>query len=137
MSLKQSTLIKGAPWLLTAFLFIVWELICVGFSIPDFLLPAIIDLRLHLLADGSGAPIDPVQVENDTVAELGLPAAWDLIMRVTHNVHCFAGGYAAGLYSYLWADVMAADAVERFERAPGGLYDAPTARAWIDSVLSV
>jgi peptidyl-dipeptidase Dcp len=104
---------------------------------PDYLLPAIVDLRLHLLADGSGRAIDPVQVENDTMAELGMPAAWDVVMRVTHNVHCFAGGYAAGLYSYLWADVMAADAVGTFERAPGGLYDAQTARAWIEQALSV
>ena len=104
---------------------------------PDFLLPAIVDLRLHLRADGSGAPIDPVQVENDTLAELGMPEAWDLIMRVTHNFHLFIGAYAAGLYSYLWADVMAADAVETFERAAGGLYDATVSRAWIDQVLSV
>ena len=104
---------------------------------PDYLLPAVIDLRLHLLADGSGRPIDPVQVERDTLAELGLPAAWDLIMRVTHNVHVFAGGYAAGLYAYLWADVMAADAVQAFEQSPGGLYDAAQARAWIDEILSV
>lgn len=105
---------------------------------PDFLLPAIVDLRLHLLADGSGTPIDPVQVENDTLAELGMPAAWDEVMRVTHNVHVFAGaGYAAGLYVYLWADVMAADAADVFERAPGGLWDAGVARAWINHILSV
>ena len=104
---------------------------------PDFLLPAIVDMRLHLLADGSGARIDPVQVENDTLAELGMPEAWDLIMRVTHNFHLFIGAYAAGLYSYLWADVMAADAVEAFERSPGGLYDVDIAKAWIEKVLSV
>jgi peptidyl-dipeptidase Dcp len=104
---------------------------------PDFLLPAIVDMRLHLRADGSGQPIDPVQVEAATLAELGMPEAWDLIMRVTHNFHCFIGAYAAGLYSYLWADVMAADAVQAFERAPGGLYDVATAKAWIDKVLSV
>jgi peptidyl-dipeptidase Dcp len=104
---------------------------------PDFLLPAIVDLRLHLLADGSGAPIDPVLVEKDTLAELGMPDAWDLIMRVTHNFHIFIGAYAAGLYSYLWADVMAADAVETFERAAGGIYDATVSRTWIDQVLSV
>jgi peptidyl-dipeptidase Dcp len=105
---------------------------------PDFLLPAIVDMRLHTLADGSGTPIDPVQVENDTMAELGMPAAWDVIMRITHNYHLFIGGsYAAGLYSYLWSDVMAADAARVFESAPGGLYDAATARAWIDKVLSV
>lgn len=66
-----------------------------------------------------------------------MPEAWDLIMRVTHNFHLFIGAYAAGLYSYLWADVMAADAVQRFERSPGGLYDADTARRWIEKVLSV
>ena len=104
---------------------------------PDFLLSAIVDMRLHLLADGSGARIDPVQVENDTLAELGMPEAWDLIMRVTHNFHLFIGAYAAGLYSYLWADVMAADAVETFERAAGGIYDVTVSRAWIDKVLSV
>jgi peptidyl-dipeptidase Dcp len=104
---------------------------------PDFLLPAIVDMRLHLRADGSGQPIDPVQVEAATLAELGMPEAWDLIMRVTHNFHLFIGAYAAGLYSYLWADVMAADAVETFERAAGGIYDATVSRAWIDKVLSV
>jgi peptidyl-dipeptidase Dcp len=104
---------------------------------PDFLLPAIVDLRMHLRADGSGQPIDPVQVENEALSELGMPEAWDLIMRVTHNFHVFIGAYAAGLYSYLWADVMAADAVETFERSPGGLYDKGTARRWIDQILSV
>jgi peptidyl-dipeptidase Dcp len=105
---------------------------------PDFLLPAIVDMRLHLMADGSGTLIDPVQVENDTLAELGMPSAWDVIMRVTHNFHLFIGGhYAAGLYSYLWSDVMAADAAATFDRAPGGIYDAATAKAWVDKVLSV
>ena len=103
----------------------------------DYLLPAIVDLRLHLLADGSGTPIDAVQVERETMAELGMPEAWDLIMRVTHSFHSFIGAYAAGVYVYLWADVMAADAAETFLRAPGGLYDATVARAWLVNVLSV
>jgi peptidyl-dipeptidase Dcp len=104
---------------------------------PDFLLPAIVDLRLHLMADGSGNSIDVVQVEKDTVAEFGMPDAWDQIMRVTHNFHIFIGAYAAGLYSYLWADVMAADAVQTFEQSSGGIYDEQTSKAWIDKVLSV
>ena len=104
---------------------------------PDFLLPAIVDLRLHLMADGSGKAIDVVQVENDTIAEFGMPYEWDLIMRVTHNFHIFIGAYAAGIYSYLWADVMAADAVQTFEQSPGGIYDAQTSSAWIDKILSV
>ena len=66
-----------------------------------------------------------------------MPEAWDLIMRVTHNFHLFIGAYAAGLYSYLWADVMAADAVATFEQSPGGIYDAQTSRLWIKEILSV
>ena len=104
---------------------------------PDFLLPAIVDLRLHLMADGTGNPIDVVQVENEIIAEFGMPDAWDLVMRVTHNFHIFIGAYAAGLYSYLWSDVMAADAVQTFEKSPGGIYDAQTSKAWIDKILSV
>jgi peptidyl-dipeptidase Dcp len=104
---------------------------------PDFLLPAIVDLRLHLMADGSGEPIDAVQVESDTLTEFGMPEAWDLIMRVTHNFHIFIGAYAAGLYSYLWADVMAADALQTFEQSPEGIYDAQTSKNWINKILSV
>jgi peptidyl-dipeptidase Dcp len=104
---------------------------------PDYLLPAIVDLRLHLMADGSGTQIDPVKVENDTLIELGMPEAWDVIMRITHNFHIFVGAYAAGLYSYLWADMMAADAVRTFEESPDGIYDAATSKSWIDQILSV
>ncbi|MFN8894458.1 MAG: M3 family metallopeptidase [Betaproteobacteria bacterium] len=103
----------------------------------DFLGSAIVDLRLHLLADGSGQPIDAVAVERQVLQELGMPACWDLVLHVTHSVHSFAGGYDAGVYAYLWSDVMAADVGERFLAAPGGLYDAEVARAWRDSVLSV
>ena len=102
---------------------------------PDYLLPAIVDLRMHLAADGSGAPIDAVRIERETMAELGMPDAWDLIMRVTHSFHSFVGAYAAGVYVYLWADVMAADAAETFLAASGGLYDAEVARSWREHVL--
>ncbi len=104
---------------------------------PDYLLPAIVDLRMHLLADGSGTPIDATAIESETMAELGMPEAWDLIMRVTHSFHSFVGGYAAGVYVYLWADVMAADAAETFLQSPGGLYDPSTSKDWMARILSV
>ena len=103
----------------------------------DYLLPAIVDLRMHLRADGSGAPIDAPQIERETMAELGMPEAWDLIMRVSHSFHSFIGAYAAGVYVYLWADVMAADAAETFLSAPDGLYDSAAAKSWMTHVLSV
>ena len=40
MSMKSSTLVKLAPWALTTLLFVLWELICISFKLPDYLLPA-------------------------------------------------------------------------------------------------
>jgi peptidyl-dipeptidase Dcp len=100
----------------------------------DYLAPAIVDMKLHLLADGRD--IDAVTMENQLLAELGMPAAWDEIMRVTHNVHAFSFQYAAGVYSYLWSDAIAADIAEAFDQSPGGLYDAATAERWRRTLLS-
>jgi peptidyl-dipeptidase Dcp len=103
----------------------------------DYLGSAIVDLELHLLADGSGREIDAVEVERRTLEELGMPACWDLVLRVPHSVHSFAGAYDAGLYAYLWSDVMAADVAEAFAAAAGGFYDADVAQAWRERLLSV
>jgi Zn-dependent oligopeptidase len=52
-------------------------------------------------------------------------------------VHSFAGAYDAGLYAYLWSDVMAADVAEAFASSAGGLYDEAMSRAWRDELLTV
>ena len=48
--------------------------------------------------------------------------------------HIFAGGYAAGYYSYLWAEVLSCDAWEAFEEA--GVLDEATGRHYLDSLLA-
>ncbi len=48
--------------------------------------------------------------------------------------HIFSGGYAAGYYSYKWAEVLAADAFEAFDAA--GIFDRPTAARFLDSILA-
>ncbi len=101
----------------------------------DYLACAIVDMRMHLEADGG--PVDPLAVERQVHAELGLPEAIDPIMRLPNQFHSFTDAYAAGLYVYLWADVMVADVLEAFMEAPGGLYDETVALRWRDQILTV
>ena len=101
----------------------------------DYLGAAIVDMKMHLLADG--CDVDAVRLEQEVLAELGMPAAWDLVMRVPNSWHSFGGEYAAGLYVYLWADVMAANVAEAFARAPGGFYDPEVSERWSRTIMSV
>lgn len=103
----------------------------------DYLGAAIVDMELHLLPDSSDQDIDAVAVERHTLEALHMPACWNQVFYACHSVHGFAGAYDAGLYSYLWVDVMAADVAEFFQRSPGRLYDPATAQAWREQVLSV
>lgn len=62
-----------------------------------------------------------------------MPPAWQ---RFPHAfTHIFAGGYGAGYYSYLWAEVLSADAFARFEEA--GVFDRATGEAYRKAILSV
>jgi len=62
-----------------------------------------------------------------------VPPTWQ---RMPHAFgHIFAGGYAAGYYSYLWAELLSADAFSRFEEA--GVFDRAAGDAFRRSVLAV
>jgi len=101
----------------------------------NFLATAIVDMRLHLLADGRD--IDAMAEEKRILQELQLPPAIDLILYVPHAFHTFSGEYAAGVYTYLWSDVIAADIAEAFLAAPGGLFDPEVAERYRSMILSV
>jgi oligopeptidase A len=92
------------------------------------------DFRLHRECDPARgaralAILDEVR---DEVAVIK-PPSWQ---RFPHAfTHIFAGGYGAGYYSYLWAEVLSADAFERFEQA--GVFDRATGEAYRQAILAV
>jgi peptidyl-dipeptidase Dcp len=82
--------------------------------------------------------IDPDAFERETLAQLGMPAELVMRHRTPQFGHVFSSdGYSAGYYSYLWSDVITADAAEAFTEAPGGLYDAEVARRLRENIFSI
>jgi peptidyl-dipeptidase Dcp len=103
-----------------------------GFQTVEYVASALVDLAFH----DSAAPADPMARQADVLAELGMPKA--IIMRhaTPHFAHVFAGdGYSSGYYSYMWSEVMDADAFAAFEEA-GGAFDPATAKSLEDNILS-
>jgi peptidyl-dipeptidase Dcp len=105
-----------------------------GFLSVEYTASALVDLDLHLLANAKD--IDVVRVERDTLAKIGMPDAIVMRHRTPHFAHIFAGDYyAAGYYSYIWSEVLDADAFEAF-RETGDAFDTATAQRLRDFVYS-
>ncbi len=95
-----------------------------GFETVSFLGSAIVDMDFHTLASADN--LDPLAMEAATLTRIGMPQAVGMRHRATHFQHIFAGGYAAGYYSYLWSEVLDADAFAAFEET-GNVFDPVTA----------
>jgi oligopeptidase A len=95
---------------------------------------ALFDFRLHLEYDpAQGARALPLLEEVRREVAVLHPPSWH---RFPHSFsHIFAGGYGAGYYSYLWAEVLSADAFARFGEA--GVLDRGTGEAFRRAVLAV
>lgn len=95
---------------------------------------AIFDMRLHMeYRPRQGASIQ--QILDDVRATVAVVEPPDF-NRFQHSFsHVFAGGYAAGYYSYKWAEVLSADAFARFEEE--GLFNPEVGRAFLENVLEM
>jgi peptidyl-dipeptidase Dcp len=93
-----------------------------GFQTVEYTASALLDMELHTI-DGEGLDIDAF--EKSVLARIGMPSEIVPRHRVPHFQHII-GGYAAGYYSYLWSEVMDADAFAAFEEA-GDIFDRKTA----------
>jgi len=103
----------------------------------EYLGSAFFDLDLHAAsAKNSVKPIEAKSFEQAELARLGMPAEIAMRHRPPHFAHVFSGGgYASAYYSYLWSEVLDADAFNAFEEA-GDIFDPATARKLKDHIYS-
>jgi len=102
-----------------------------GFMTTELAAASILDLKWHMLDSVEG--LDPMQFEADACRQMGLIDEIIPRYRSTYFAHIFSGGYSAGYYSYLWAEVLDKDAFELFKEK--GIFDEDTAMSFRSNVL--
>lgn len=104
-----------------------------GFAAVEFTSSALVDMAFHT----GGAVEDPMALQAEVLEKIGLPKS--LVMRhaTPHFQHVFAGdGYSAGYYSYMWSEVLDADAFSAFEET-GNAFDPVMAEKLKANIYSV
>jgi peptidyl-dipeptidase Dcp len=105
-----------------------------GFATVEFVSSALIDLEFH--TQPASAISDVRAFERQELEKIGMPAEISLRHRPTQFGHIFSGDhYASGYYSYMWSEVMDADAFGAFEEA-GDIFDPATAKRLHDDIYS-
>ena len=103
-----------------------------GFQTVEYVASALVDLDFH---DGP-APADPMAAQAETLARIGMPRAIVMRHATPQFAHVFSGdGYSSGYYSYMWSEVMDADAFQAFEET-GDVFDPATAAKLERFILS-
>ena len=103
-----------------------------GFQTVEYIASALVDLEFH----AGPPPADPMQRQAEILESLGMPHAIGMRHATPHFAHVFAGdGYSSGYYSYMWSEVMDADAFAAFEEA-GDPFDPALAERLEQTVLS-
>jgi peptidyl-dipeptidase Dcp len=105
-----------------------------GFATIEYTSCALLDLDIHALPDA--AKLDVAAFEREDLRRIEMPAEIVMRHRLPHFQHLFSGGgYAAGYYSYMWSEVLDADAFEAFEET-GDAFDPATAQRLRDFIYS-
>ena len=103
-----------------------------GFQTVEYVASALVDLSFH---EGE-PPADPMGRQEEILTEIGMPVAISMRHATPQFAHIFSGdGYSSAYYSYMWSEVMDADAFASFEEA-GGAFDPKRAQALYDNILS-
>lgn len=102
-----------------------------GFATVEFTASALVDMAFH-----SSAPVcDAMVRQEEILKDLGMPKSIVTRHSAPHFSHIFNGGYAAGYYSYMWSEVLDADAFAAFEET-GDAFDPTLARKLKENIYS-
>ena len=105
-----------------------------GFATVEYVSSALVDLELHTMPAKDAQDVS--QIEKDILAKIGMPDEIIMRHRTPHFSHVFSGdGYSAGYYSYMWSEVMDADAFQAFEET-GDAFDSATAKRLLENIYS-
>ncbi len=104
-----------------------------GFMTTELAAAAMLDLKWHMLSSVEG--LNPMEFEAQVCKDMGLIDEIIPRYRSTYFSHIFSGGYSAGYYSYLWAEVLDKDAFELFMEK--GIFDKETAMSFRRNILEM
>ena len=104
-----------------------------GFNTVEFTSSALVDMAFHTQDNVE----DPMAVQADVLSSLGMPKSIVMRHATPHFQHVFSGdGYSAGYYSYMWSEVLDADAFAAFEET-GDAFNGDMAQKLKDNIYSV
>ncbi len=105
-----------------------------GFATVEYVAASLVDMDLHCLTEVP-ADLDVMKFEEEMLAKRGIPRQILPRYRVTNFSHSIGGGYSAGYYSYLWAEVLDCDAFETFKNT-GDIFNQEVAGKFRKYVLT-